>query len=128
MAKFATFALFVLLSCTAFAIDKDIVLKAVQADKVSTQDCRKWYSVYYGTYLYVKEFDCEGSRDFGDVADKMRRIRDKIAPAKGAVEFAKAVDFSKYAELEFTPENKTDFAEDLYQVCEALKKQIEASE
>lgn len=109
-------------------INSSDVFKALQSDKVSVQDCRKWYSVYYGTYLYVKEFDCEGSKDFGDVADKMRQIRDKIAPSKGNTEFSKVVDFSKYADLPFSDENKTDFAEDLYQVCEGLKKQIEASE
>lgn len=119
-------ACFIILSLTASAIDKLEVAKAVKADNISLQDCKKWYAVYKGSYIYMKELDAVGSKDFGDVFEKIRVVRDKLAPAKGSVELIKATDFVKFEELEFTPENKTDLAEELYQVCEGLKLSMES--
>lgn len=113
-------------SLTALAVDKLEVAKAIKADNVSLQDCKKWYTVYKGSYIYMKELDAVGSKDFGDVFDKIRVVRDKLAPEKGNVEFIKATDLIKFEELEFTPENKTDLAEELYQVCEGLKLAMES--
>jgi hypothetical protein len=123
MVKFATFVLFVLLSCTAFAVDKDEVSKAVKEDKISVQDCRKWYTVYKGAYIYVKELDAVGSNDFADVFDRIRVVRDKMMPEKGNPNWVKATNLSKYndEDVKFTPEARTDLAEDLYQICEGLK-------
>ena len=116
-------ALVICSSC--FAIDKAEVAAAIKSDNISLQDCRKWYTVYKGAYLYTKELDCVGSKDFGDVFDKIRVVRDKTMPTKGNEAFTKATDFSKFQDLDFTPENKTDMADQLYQVCEGLKIAME---
>jgi hypothetical protein len=106
---------------SALGADKDTVAKAIKADKMTVQDCRKWYTIYKGAYIYVKDLNAVGSNDFGDVFDKMRVVRDVNLPSKGNVEWIKATDLSTYAEAEFSPEKKTDLAEDLYQICEGLK-------
>jgi hypothetical protein len=117
---FALLAIIVM-SCSALAVDKDAVAKAVKDDNISEQDCRKWYTVYKGAYIYVKELDAVGSKDFGDVFDKIVLVRDKTLPAKGNANFVKATDLSAYAEADFTADKRTDLAEDLYKICEGLK-------
>ena len=128
--KLATLIIMVLMSCSALGADKESVAKAVKEDGMSVQDCRKWYTVYKGAYIYIKELDAAGSKDFGDVFVRFRSVRDKVMPTKGNENFMKASDLSKYADpvtntyADFTAENKTDLAEDLYQVCEGLKAGI----
>lgn len=130
--KSSILALLILIasSCQLFAVDKVEVAKAVKEDGMSSEDCRKWYTVYKGAYIYVKELDGAGSNDFGDVFERFRLVRDKVMPTKGNKHFVKASDLSKYADpatntyAEYTPENKTDLAEDLFQVCEGLKAGI----
>ena len=124
ISRLAILAILVLISGYVEAADKATVAKAVKADKMSADDCRKWYTVYKGAYIYVKELDAVGSKDFGDVFDRMRIVRDKAMPVKGNPEWVKATDLSAYQEAEFTQEKKTDFAEDLYQICEGLKAGI----
>jgi hypothetical protein len=121
--------LFVLLAlivmcCSALAVDKEAVSKSVKEDAMSSEDCRKWYTVYKGAYIYVKELDAVGSKNFGDVYDKMIAVRDKTLPTKGNANFVKATDLSAYAEADFTAEKRTDLAEDLYKICEGLKAGI----
>lgn len=120
--------LILIMPSVAFSAELSLekVKEAISKDNISLQDCRKWYTVYHGSYLYVKEFDAEGSKDFGDIADRMRIIRDKIVPSKGAKNFGMSIDevMSKYADKDFTPENKTDYAEELYVVTQALKSRI----
>ena len=98
------FALLVLIvmCCSALAIDKEAVSKSVKEDAMSSEDCRKWYTVYKGAYIYVKELDAVGSKDFADVFDKMIAVRDKTLPTKGNANFVKATDLSAYAEADFT--------------------------
>ena len=126
---FALLALIVI-SCSALAVDKEVVAKAVKEDGMSVQDARKWYTVYKGAYIYVKELDAAGSKDFGDVFVRFRSVRDKVIPIKGNEAFKKATDLSKFADpiantyADFTAENKTDLAEELYQICEGLKAGI----
>ena len=128
--RLATLIILILTSCSALAADKESVAKAVKEDGMSIQDCRKWYTVYKGAYIYVKEFDSAGSKDFGDVFSRFRSVRDKVMPTKGNANFIKATDLSKFADpskntyADFTPENKTDLAEELYQICEGLKDGI----
>jgi len=117
---FALLALIVM-SYSALAVDKDAVAKAVKDDNISAQDCRKWYTVYKGAYIYVKELDAAGSKDFGDVFDKIIFVRDKTLPTKGNANFVKATDLSAYTDADFTAEKRTDLAEDLYKICEGLK-------
>lgn len=124
--SFLVVVCFIILSLTASAVDKLEVAKAIKADNVSLQDCKKWYTVYKGGYIYMKELDAVGSKDFGDIFDKIRVVRDKLAPAKGNDEFIKATDLLKFEEMEFTPENKTDLTEELYQICEGLKLAMES--
>ena len=119
--RLATLIILCLMSCQSYAADKEAVAKAVKEDAISVQDCRKWYTVYKGAYIYVKELDAVGCNDFGDVFERVRVVRDKTMPSKGNPNFVKASDLSKYADLDFTPENKTDLAEDLFQICEGLK-------
>lgn len=129
--KLVTFAIFFVLSCSAIAADKETIAKAVKEDEMSVQDCRKWYTVYKGAYIYVKELDAVGSKDFGDVFVRFRSVRDKVMPTKGNTSFTKATDLSKFADpiantyADFTAENKTDLAEELFQICEGLKAGIE---
>ena len=122
--RLATLVMLVLMSCSAIAADKETVAKAIKTDGISSQDCRKWYTIYKGAYIYVKELDAVGSNDFGDVFDRIRVVRDKMLPTKGNPEFVKATDMSEYTDADFTDEKKTDFAEDLYQICEGLKTGI----
>jgi hypothetical protein len=103
------------------------VTEAVKKDDISIQDCRKWYTIYKGANLYVKEYDAIGSNDFGDIFDKLAMVRDKADPKKGNVNFIEATnpELLKYKTLEYTPENKTDLADDLYNIAEGLKKAME---
>jgi hypothetical protein len=103
------------------------VTESVKKDDISLQDCRVWYTVYKGAYLYVKEYDAVGSKDFGDIFDKMRLIRDKALPEKGNENFVLATNLSKYETVEYTPENRTDLAEDLFNISEGIKKFMEDS-
>jgi hypothetical protein len=125
--RLATLVLLVFMSCSALGADKESVAKAVKEDGMSVQDARKWYTVYKGSYIYVKELDSVGSKDFGDVFVRFRSVRDKVMPTKGNEAFKKATDLSKFADpvantyADFTAENKTDLAEELYEICEGLK-------
>lgn len=106
-------------------IDIVAVEKAVVDDAISLQDCRKWYSVYKGAYIYVKDYEMAGCNNFGDFFDKMIFVRDKVNPSKGNPNFVKATSLSKFSEAEFTDENKTDLAEDLFKISEGIRKSIE---
>lgn len=128
--RLTTLVLLVLMSCSTLGADKESVAKAVKEDGMSVQDCRKWYTVYKGAYIYVKELDSAGSKDFGDVFVRFRSVRDKVMPTKGNKAFTVATDLSKFADpvtdtyADFTPENKTDLAEELFHICEGLKAGI----
>jgi hypothetical protein len=119
-----TIFLFFLLSVPALAVDVNTVADAVKTDKISELDLRKWYSIYKGAAIYLKEYDAVGSNDFGDVFDKLRVVRDKALPAKGNVEFVKATDLTKFEEMDFTLQNKSELASEFEKIGEGLKKAI----
>lgn len=106
-------------------IDSVAVEKAISDDGISLQDCRKWYTVYKGAHIYVKDYGMAGCNNFGDFFDKMIFVRDKINPSKGNPNFVKATSLSKFSEVDFTDENKTDLAEDLFDISEGIRKSIE---
>lgn len=104
------------------------VTDAVKKDSISLQDQRIWYTVYKGTYLYVKDYEAVGSKNFGDLFDKMRIVRDQALPAKGNVNFVGVTNLKKYEDMEWTAENKSDFAEDIFAICQGLKESVGASD
>jgi hypothetical protein len=106
-------------------IDVVAVEKAITDDNISLQDCRKWYSVYKGAYIYVKDYKAAGCNDFGDFFDKMIFVRDGVNPSKGNPNFIKATSLSKFQEAEYTDETKSDLAESLFNISEGIRKSIE---
>lgn len=103
---------------------------ALQADHVSPETCRKWYTVYKGMYLYLHELDGEGTTDFEQVFNKLRLVRDKIQPAKGSVNFTTETQkiLDKYAETAYKPETRTDFAEEILYITDGIKQALESME
>ena len=112
------------------------VQKSVTEDNITLQDQRVWYTMYKGAYIYVKDYDAVGCKDFADLFEKMQLVRNTAMPAKGNANFVGATDLSKYLStdkdgvitnmLEWTPENRTDFAEDLFAIAEGLRLSIGA--
>jgi hypothetical protein len=100
------------------------------ADKATPETCRKWYVVYKGMYIYLKELDGQNTTDFEQVFTKLRLVRDKIQPAKGSVNFSiesqKLLD--KYKETDYKPETRTDLAEDILYIADGLKGAIQEME
>ncbi len=106
-------------------IDVVAVEQAIADDDISLQDCRKWYSVYKGAYIYVKDYKAAGCNDFGDFFDKLIFVRDKINPTKGNENFVKATSLSKFKDLDYADETKSDLAESLFRISEGIRKSIE---
>jgi len=126
MSKFMTILfIFLLSTMSAFAIDSDKVKEAIQKDQMSVQDMRKWYSVYKGAYVYVKEYDAVGSNDFADIFDKMIKVRNKLDPKKGNTNFVSETSLEKYKTEKYTPEALTDLADDFFAISEGIRKAIE---
>jgi hypothetical protein len=128
-----------LLSCTIFVVSisaqapepvKNSVCTALVADNVSPETCRKWYVVYKGMYLYLKELDGQNTNDFQQVFDKLRSVRDKIQPAKGSVNFTTETQklLDKYKETAYKPETRTDLAEDILYISEGIKEALVSME
>lgn len=117
--------IFLLSGMSAFAIDSDKVKEAIQKDQMSVQDMRKWYSVYKGAYVYVKEYDAVGSNDFADIFDKMIKVRNKLDPKKGNTNFVSETSLEKYKTEKYTPEALTDLADDFFAISEGIRKAIE---
>jgi hypothetical protein len=128
-----------ILSCTIFVVSisaqapepvKNTVCVALVADHASPETCRKWYAVYKGMYLYLKELDGQNTNDFQQVFDKLRLVRDKIQPAKGSVNFTTAtqVFLDKYKETAYKPETRTDMAEDILYISEGIKEALVSME
>ena len=128
-----------LLSCTIFVVGisaqapdpvKNTVYTAIVADKVSPETCRKWYVVYKGMYLYLKELDGQNTTDFQQVFDKLRLVRDRIQPAKGSVNFSSETQkfLDKYKETAYKPETRTDLAEDILYISEGIKEALVSME
>jgi hypothetical protein len=103
---------------------------AILQDNVSPETCRKWYVVYKGMYLYLRELDGQNTTDFEQLFVKLRSVRDKVQPAKGSVNFTlesqKLLD--KYKETAYKPETRTDLAEDVLYIAEGLKGAIASME
>lgn len=112
------------------------VTKSVKEDRITLQDQRVWYTMYKGAYIYVKDYDAVGCKDFADLFEKMQLVRNTAMPAKGNTHFKSSTDLSKYLStdengaivnmMEWTPENRTDFAEDLFAIAEGLRLSIGA--
>lgn len=128
-----------LLSCTIFVVSisaqapepvKNSVCTALVADNVSPETCRKWYVVYKGMYLYLKELDGQNTNDFEQVFVKIRLVRDKIQPAKGSVNFTTETQklLDKYKETAYKPETRTDLAEDILYISEGIKEALVSME
>jgi len=130
MKKFILF--FVLISGSVFGYQQeptDIVAsvkEAANADEISNEDLAIWYSIYRGTYLYGTKFDFDKAKDFGDIFDKQREIRDKLMPEK-TKKFGPVINsiFLKYEELPFDDNNKNKFLEECNKVTEGIKAGID---
>lgn len=118
------------LNAQAPPVTENTVQVAILKDEASPETCRKWYVVYKGMYLYLKELDGQNTNDFKQVFDKLRLIRDKIQPAKGSVNFTEASQklLDKYKESAYTADNRTDLAEDVLYIAEGLKGAIQSME
>jgi hypothetical protein len=102
------------------------VRDAANEDQISNKDLGIWYSIYKGTYLYGKEFDFEGQKDFGVIFDKQMSVRDKLMPNK-TVKFKEAVNsvFEKYKELEYNDTNQSKFLEEVSSIADGIKAGID---
>lgn len=109
---------------------KNVVCAALVADNVSPETCRKWYAVYKGMYIYLKDLDGQNTNDFEQVFVKMRSVRDKIQPAKGSVNFTTETQklLDKYKETAYKPETRTDLAEDILYISEGIKEALASME
>lgn len=118
------------LNAQAPPVLENTVQVAILKDEVSPETCRKWYVVYKGMYLYLKELDGQNTNDFKQVFDKLRLVRDKINPAKGSVNFTSESQklLDKYKESAYTADNRTDLAEDVLYIAEGLKGAIQSME
>lgn len=137
--NFSIFIAILLLTITAsFAqnplLKNEVVVQvkdAANADKITDSDLAIWYSVYNGTYLYCTKFDFGNSKDFGDVFDRQRKIRDKLLPSKTNT-FGKTVNavFEKYEaeDLKFDDNSKNQFIEDLNKVSLGIKEAIDGNQ
>lgn len=117
-------SILLLLCAVSSAADPKVVTNSVKEDSMSEQDMRKWYSIYKGAYIYVKEYDAVGCKDFGDVFDKMRVVRDKNLPTKGNVNFVKATSLTEFETMDFTEDNKNKLSSELNNISEGLKEAI----
>jgi hypothetical protein len=117
-------SILLLLCVVSNAADPKVVTDSVKEDGMSEQDMRKWYSIYKGAYIYVKEYDAVGCKDFGDVFDKLRVVRDKNLPTKGNVNFVKATSLKEFEAMDFTEDNKNKLSSELNNISEGLKEAI----
>ena len=104
------------------------ITQAANEDSISNNDLAIWYSVYKSTYLYGTKFDFDGSKDFGVIFDKQRKVRDVLIPDK-TVKFKVAVNdvFKKYEDdtLKFDDNSKTKFLEECNSVAEGIRSAID---
>jgi len=114
-----------MLVLAAALLSSGAIEEAVQKDGVSQEDLRSWYSVYKGVYIYTRDYKAVGSNNFEDIFVAMRTLRDRANPQKGNSNFVEASNLDKFKEMEFSPENLTDFSDEVYQIAEGLKKAIE---
>ena len=104
------------------------VTQAANEDKISNNDLAIWYSVYKSSYLYGTKFDFDGSKDFGVIFDKQRKVRDVLIPDK-TVKLKVVVGniFKKYEDdtLNFDDNSKNKFLEECNSVSIGLKNAID---
>ena len=68
------------------------VKNAVNEDNISNKDLGVLYSIYKGSYYYASDFEFDGAADFGQVFDKQREIRGKIAKGVSCPKFGAYID------------------------------------
>ena len=104
------------------------VTQAANEDKISNNDLAIWYSVYKSSYLYGTKFDFDGSKDFGVIFDKQRKVRDVLIPDKTVkLKIVVGDIFKKYEDntLNFDDNSKSKFLEECNSVSIGLKNAID---
>lgn len=103
------------------------VKNAVNEDKVSNKDLGALYAIYKGSYYFASDFDFEGDVDFGQVFDKQRTIRAKLAKNISCPKFGECIDSltSKYKTVPFDDTNKNKFAEEMNYISVGIKLGID---
>lgn len=125
------------LSCISFLDGQDspiesneivvAVKNAVNEDKISNKDLGALYAIYKGSYYFAADFDFEGDVDFGQVFDKQRAIRAKLAKGISCPKFGAYIDSltSKYTSVSFDDTNKNKFAEEMNYISIGIKLGID---
>ena len=103
------------------------VKNAVNEDKISNKDLGALYSIYKGSYYYASDFDFDGDVDFGQVFDKQRAIKDKVAKGVSCPKFGAYVNsvMEKYKTVAFDDKNKNKFAEEMNYISIGIKLGID---
>lgn len=127
--NFLIFILVITISSFSLAqpkIDENPITIAANNDSITNNDLGKWYAVYNGVYLYGDKMNFEGCNNFGDVFEKMAKVRDVLQPSKSE-EFGKAVNsiFEKYKTVPFDDNGKNQFLEDCNKVAVGIKGAID---
>lgn len=103
------------------------VKNAVNEDNISNKDLGALYAVYKGSYYFAADFEFGDDADFGQVFDKQRAIKAKIAKGISCPKFGKYIDSltSKYTTVPFDDTNKNKFAEEMNYISVGIKLGID---
>jgi len=109
---------------------ENTIKTAIVQDDMTVVDMREWYSVYKGCCLWGREFDFMGVRDNGPIFERLRAVRDKIQPSKGAVNSSKAIQvfLDKYKDIDWDTNKKNELIDDLFYISEGFRLALNEKE
>lgn len=103
-----------------------IVTSVANEEKITNADLEKAYIAYKAAYYYGREFDFEGSIDFGQVADKQRKIVSRLNYLPNEKLSNAIYDIlKKYEDYEFDSRRKSEYMDDCYYIAKGLKEAME---
>lgn len=95
-------------------------------ENISNQELEKAYIAFRSAYIYGKEFEFEGTESFGELADKQRKILEKLkyVPNIKLSDAAFKV-LQKYEDADFDSQHKAEYLDDVYHISEGVKAAME---
>lgn len=102
------------------------ITQVANEENVSNADLEKAYIAFKAAYYYGRDFDFEGSIDFGQVADKQRKIVSRLnyVPNQKLSDTIFEV-LKKYEDYEFDSRRKSEYMDDCYYISKGLKEAME---
>jgi hypothetical protein len=95
-------------------------------ENVTNADLEKAYIAFKAAYYYGREFDFEGSIDFGQVADKQRKIVSRLNyVANQKLSDTIYETLKKYEDYEFDSRRKSEYMDDCYYIAKGLREAME---